>query len=323
MTRRELIYPLLLVILLSHAPVAADLYRWQEADGVWNVTDTLEKIPHRYREGMATLQDRPQDGQLPADTEDRSVVKVEDLDEPPFEGIVQQRRQPCKRYSVPYAQSRSSLMVQAIISEKLTVPLILDTGATFTTLSRGTAKRLAIDLDGMLPRIQLSTANGIITAPLDRLSSIRLGEARVENITALIPVRDNLGPPGLFGLNFLNEFDWSNDTLNKRLMLEEFSSEAGEETCDRRSRQWWQKKFDHVQNRVQFEEKLLKNPENVDEQSPIESDLKDRYLEIQKANISFFRKEPDLLDNTYQSQPCHGSQTMAVNYKSRQRGAGA
>ena len=297
MTRRELIYPLLLVIVLFHAPVRADLHSWQDGDGVWHVTDTLEKIPRQYREGATTLQDRPQAVQLPADIPDRSVATAEELDGGLFEGIVQERQQPGKGYSVPYDQGRSSLMVQATISDKLTLPLILDTGATFTTLSRGTAKRLGIDLNGILPRTQLSTANGIIGAHLVRLPSIRLGEATVENITALIPERDSLGAHGLLGLNFLNEFDWSNDTLNRQLTLKEFSSEAGEETCGGRSRQWWQKKFNDVKERVRFEEHLLKNLKNTDEQGPIERDIKDRYLEIQEANVSFFRKELDLLDN--------------------------
>lgn len=297
MTRRRLIFPLLILLLFFHAPAGADLYRRQDGGGVWHVTDNLERIPHQYRDGVATLHDRPEADQPLPERTARPVAKMKDLAERWFPGMGPEARPPGKRHVVPYTQTRSSLMVQATINDRLTLPLIVDTGATYTTVSQTTAKRLGIKLEGILPHIQLSTANGITSAYLVRLPSIGLGKARVENITALVPARDNLGIGGLLGLNFLNEFDWSHDTFQRRLILKEFASRAGEQACGGRSRQWWQKKFAEAKERLQFQENLLKNLEDVDEQGPLERDTKDRYLEIQEANVSFFRKELDLLDN--------------------------
>ncbi|MDX1763630.1 MAG: TIGR02281 family clan AA aspartic protease [bacterium] len=297
MTLAKEIYPLLFFVLLFQSPVQADLYRWQDSQGVWHVTDNQEKIPHEYRDAVDTLVDRPQAAQTPPKNVDLPGARMEDLPQRLLTGVDRSFRPPAKHHNVPYTQTRSSLIVQTTINDDLTLPLILDTGATFTTLSRETAKRLGTDLSGILPRIQLSTANGIIGAHLVRLRSVQLGGARVEDITALIPEQDNLGTHGLLGLNFLNEFDWSNDTRNGRLVLTEFVPDPSEETCGGRSRQWWQKKFAEVKERVRFEERLLNNLENVDEQGPIESDVKDRYLEVQRANVSFFRKELNLLDN--------------------------
>ena len=86
------------------------------------------------------------------------------------------------------------------------VRFVLDTGASQTVISRSLADRLGIAIDDQGPRVMVQTANNAVSAPVVTLRSLSVGEARVENVQAL--VLDTLGgTEGLLGLTYLHFFD--------------------------------------------------------------------------------------------------------------------
>ncbi|WP_374528262.1 TIGR02281 family clan AA aspartic protease [Novosphingobium sp.] len=57
----------------------------------------------------------------------------------------------------------------------LEVPVLIDTGATYTTVEEATARRLGLAADPTRPPNEMSTANGIITARFTTAHDLRLG----------------------------------------------------------------------------------------------------------------------------------------------------
>ena len=85
------------------------------------------------------------------------------------------------------------------------VQFIVDTGATLTTLSRCDAQRLGVDYRrGMVAKTV--TANGVVNGWRVSLTSVRVGDATVRDVDAIV-VDNDLLPIALLGMSFLGRFD--------------------------------------------------------------------------------------------------------------------
>lgn len=81
---------------------------------------------------------------------------------------------------------------------------LIDTGATDIVLTRGAAKNIGIDPDGLIYSGSAGTANGIVkTAPVT-LESVSLGPVRDENVRAMI--NDGALFTPLLGMSYLNRY---------------------------------------------------------------------------------------------------------------------
>ena len=79
--------------------------------------------------------------------------------------------------------------------------MLLDTGASATTLSPKMAKALGIKADEFIP---LATAGGIIQAPKGRVALAQAGGVRVEDMVVVISPSLSIG---LLGQNFFGKYD--------------------------------------------------------------------------------------------------------------------
>jgi len=93
-----------------------------------------------------------------------------------------------------------------------------DTGASFTNISRQTAKDLGATIDENTPFLPIVTASDVILSPLVTLRSVRVGKAEVENVDVLV---HNLpgDTPGLLGNSFLNKFRVTLDSFSGKMIL--------------------------------------------------------------------------------------------------------
>ena len=177
---------------------AADILRWVDEKGIVHFTDNVHNIPERYR-GNATR-----------------IKAVE----PP------RRAEPAKaepdKASVSRQRRGQVAVVQAILNSKASASLIVDTGASYTMISRAVAKELEIEVEGKnLPTIPFQTANGVISAPVVTLESIEVGGMQVKDLTAAVyDTFPDAGVSGLLGLNFLSHFRMDIDSKNGLLHLE-------------------------------------------------------------------------------------------------------
>ena len=99
--------------------------------------------------------------------------------------------------------------------------LIVDTGATFTTISENLAFDAGIRQDSGPSGIRLFTAGGNVQAEMALAKSLRVGNAGRENVRVVIHTIPHLpeGIDGLLGLSFFDRFQVHLDHSAKELHL--------------------------------------------------------------------------------------------------------
>ena len=126
-------------------------------------------------------------------------------------GVTEQPSQPgpdpgkAKLEPMPPGGHARPIIVDALLNQRLPVRLVLDTGATYTVLTKQTAHDLGINSLEHLPMQHFLTAGGKILSPVTTLKSIRVGTAEVQDIAVAIDVDGHL-PMGLLGMTFMRHF---------------------------------------------------------------------------------------------------------------------
>jgi clan AA aspartic protease (TIGR02281 family) len=184
---------LLASLLWPDAARPAEMIRWVDDQGVVHFTDSLKNIPEKFRSEVTRLKtSRPAPAPIP---DDKALVKF---------------------------QKQGELMVvQALLNEKAAAKFVVDTGASYTTISQAMAKQLGLNLENASTVISLQTANGVIEAPLVSVGSLEVGGFALKDLTVV--VHDVFPDPniaGLLGLNFLSQFHLGIDSKNGILYLE-------------------------------------------------------------------------------------------------------
>jgi clan AA aspartic protease (TIGR02281 family) len=193
---------LLIIFFISSFPAsvsaAADLFRWLDERGVIHFTDSLHNIPENHRARAVRIQ----------------AKEPQKRPEPPSGAIA-------NKVTVPFQKKGQVVVVSATVNEKTKGEFVVDTGASYTIISRATAQSLQIDPDGKYPTASLQTANGVIETPLVALDSVEVGGLRIKGVTAAIhDIFPDTSVSGLLGLNFLTHFRMDIDTQSSVLVLE-------------------------------------------------------------------------------------------------------
>lgn len=111
------------------------------------------------------------------------------------------------------------------LNNNLKTKFVLDTGATFTTISKQTASKLKISTNGV-KTLKIMTGSGYISAPLVKIPVVEVKGLTVYNVDAIVtdlPVHtsgDAQGLSGLLGLSFLEKFKITVDRANNIVILE-------------------------------------------------------------------------------------------------------
>lgn len=128
------------------------------------------------------------------------------------------------RIVLPYEGGGHSLRVLVTFdgpdfSEEL--PVLFDTGATFTTLDRGALQKLGVEIPADAPTARFQTANGQVESPMVLLDRIWLGDRAIDGVT--VAVCDDCSQEstvGLLGLNVTNQFRVEVDHEAQEIVLE-------------------------------------------------------------------------------------------------------
>lgn len=118
---------------------------------------------------------------------------------------------------VPLRMTGSAAFVSVMLNQTLQANMLMDTGATYTLVSRRIASALHLYESS---RAVLSTANGLVNVPLATLQSVKVGAAEALHLTVAIQdISMHAGVDGLLGLDFLSRFHTSIDSRQQRLIL--------------------------------------------------------------------------------------------------------
>jgi clan AA aspartic protease (TIGR02281 family) len=101
----------------------------------------------------------------------------------------------------------------------VSVPLMLDTGATYTMLTRQTAQDLGITSLERLPKQSFLTPGGKILSPVTTLKSIQVGTAEARDVVVAIDAEGHL-PLGLLGMTFMRHFKVTVDQAQGQVKFE-------------------------------------------------------------------------------------------------------
>jgi len=191
-----------------------EVYRWKDASGKYNYSTTLPTGV------VVNIEVKRGDQWIPYEAE-----------------LSTAERKPT-RVVVEFERHGSAILVKAVLNNRLTGEFVIDTGATYTVISRAVAAELGITPSSSATQVTLQTANGKVAAPLVQVSSIKVGELEVRDVvTAVQDITDAPSIAGLLGLSFLNRFRITVDASKGHLILERNpdSSQAGapghEEDC--------------------------------------------------------------------------------------------
>jgi clan AA aspartic protease (TIGR02281 family) len=196
MNRRTAIFLALLLSPLgwTNASRSAEILRWVDERGVVHFTDSLQEIPPDFRSKATRIKMESQLRSLPP---------------------------PPDKASIKFQKKGELMIVQATLNEKAPATFVVDTGASYTTISQATAKELQLDFQTDPKVISFHTANGTIQAPLASVRSIEIGGLGLNDVT--VAVHDVFPDPaiaGLLGLNFLSQFRVDIDNKNGVMNLE-------------------------------------------------------------------------------------------------------
>jgi len=133
------------------------------------------------------------------------------------EPVARVEAEPVADVVVPMRSEFALPTIDAQVNDLEGVEFVVDTGASITVLNRELADALDIDLTESTRTRTLKTAQGTITATQVELESLRIGDAFVEDLTAVVVEGETV--PNLLGRNFLNNFSVTLDPTEDVLIL--------------------------------------------------------------------------------------------------------
>jgi len=111
---------------------------------------------------------------------------------------------------------------KVVINDLHEANLIIDSGATYTTISEELAFNIGLSENTAIQKFDMETANGRTPAWIGRLSSLRVGEIQRENLAVAVLDFNNDRRStwdGVLGLNFLQDYTWRLDQHRGHLII--------------------------------------------------------------------------------------------------------
>ena len=132
-----------------------------------------------------------------------------------FRALGNVSREPA-RFKVPYEDEGNLIKVIVRLNNRVSVPCYVDTGSTGLVLPQSAVAQLGLDPRASGATAMLSTAVGRVEVPALKLESVRLGQAEVVDLWAMVAPALEVG---LLGGDFLNRFSYSVDPETQMLTL--------------------------------------------------------------------------------------------------------
>ena len=206
---------LLVLCMASAGPAAAQLYRWTDERGELNFVQGLENVPERHRRG-AVMVGYPDRGTTPAPAAPAAPGGSAPAGPrpgpaasgPAAEGILAR---------VPFVPG-APILVTARINGGRSVRLLLDTGASHTTISPRALSALGVDMRAS-GRVQVRGVTGSAEAVTIMLDSLEVGEARVAPLEVTAHDANMVQGDGLLGRDFLDRFQVNIDTAGRMVLI--------------------------------------------------------------------------------------------------------
>lgn len=209
-TRAKGFIPSLIILILFVTPCYGEMYKWVDEKGTLHFADDLSKVPEKYRSD-AEMRKAPKEMKEVSvpETQERSKTAPGITSSP---GAVE-----TQGYEVNLFRRHELWLTEVVLNGRSKQYFIVDTGASFTLISRQIANELGIPINDQTPFIRVTSVSDVILTPLVTLRSVQVGKAEVENVDALVYTMPTY--QGLLGNSFLNKFKVVIDSLNGKMTL--------------------------------------------------------------------------------------------------------
>lgn len=208
------------------------MYKWKDDQGKVHYTDSVSKIPPKYRKGanpgFKTLKSAPSNTSLGARGGGSASEYSFSI---PAEGI-----------EVPLIpMGNGNYAVEVVFNNSIKLVLMLDTGASMVVLHPSMARKLGIANLSEQPQIVVSTAGGRELNPIGVLDSVKVGSAVVADVE--MALNSHMEPEGgLLGMTFLNDFRFEIDRQQNLLILKPLRP-GNDKVYGGRPETWWRDKY--------------------------------------------------------------------------------
>ena len=126
-----------------------------------------------------------------------------------------------RQEEVNFVREENRVFIKAILNNKVTARMLVDTGATLTVISRDIGNKLGIDYESLEQEVELRGVSGQhLAAKFVLLDTVKVGEVEAENVVAAIVEEKTFkGIDGFLGMSFLNKFSFSVDAQGQKLVF--------------------------------------------------------------------------------------------------------
>jgi clan AA aspartic protease (TIGR02281 family) len=195
--RRSLGALLVGCVSITSPAIPGEMYRWIDEQGHVHLTDAPPKSKGALQELKVYQPSAPDQAREP--------------NGPPVAGSGRAKMTPTK--------PGGTVVVDVLLNRRLTVPMLLDTGADFTVLTMQMARELRLSSLDHLPTQEFKTAGGSVKLPIAIVQSLRVGTAEARDVDVAIDIDGHM-PIGLLGMTFLRHFKVTVDHHRGQVMLE-------------------------------------------------------------------------------------------------------
>ncbi len=218
------------IVTLMIVPCYGEMYKWVDEKGTLHFADDLSKVPEKYRSD-AEMRKAPKEKKEVSPPESREKPKTTigtALPPGPVES---------QGYEVNLFRRHELWLTEVVLNGRTKQYFIVDTGASFTLISRQIANELGIPINETTPFIRVASISDVMLTPLVTLRSIQVGKAEVENVDVLVYTMPSY--QGLLGNSFLNKFKVVIDSLSGKMTLYPMQGTPSPERPGGFSRDYW------------------------------------------------------------------------------------
>ena len=206
---------ILILFFFSTTLFAADFYRWTDEQGAVHFSDSISGIPKQYREhALEGLFDPESPRKKTSEPLSDLIIDVE----------ASTQSSPLKTHSVPYIafEGRTSrVIIDVRFNDRLTVPMVLDTGAGEVFITEGLAKKLGL-FEHEHAKLDVSVSGFGGTAPAIRtiLDRMKIGDIESQFIPTRVVPPLSKAFDGVVGMNFMSNYSVRIDPLKQVVVFE-------------------------------------------------------------------------------------------------------
>jgi predicted aspartyl protease len=129
-----------------------------------------------------------------------------------------------QRLIYPLERQNGLLFTRAAVSEEQSSPvvarLLVDTGSSFTVISRRVLQNIGVNLQGLSRSVSIVAAGGVLRAPIVRVSSFNAFGRSVKSYSVVALDLPNDIADGLLGIDFLRNCGATIDVKRSQIIVE-------------------------------------------------------------------------------------------------------